>query len=375
MAKNLGLDPAVVRAKLGGVSGQLGTLHSIANEVTITHRAALQPQNYGIEPGEKTVTPWSIASLAGAKADLVAAHAAAIDLVSRAVREVDFQVATSNSSSGIVVTAIGTVPKPPSSVPPAVGPHYNPSGPSFFDLVQAVRDFRTRFIAGPRNILQAAQAIRVWSAIPSIAKWSFVMPSTWLSVKEYRSMSDFFMGPTIGGANRFTRVTYQMANVFKADWWWTKGGNALLNTKVGQWLPGTANVIKNGANVLKNASIGVGKVFGVVGIGMSAYSLVDGIVGMTDGDVSSEDAWKVADGAVGLICGVGSLMPPPVGVVFAAVGGAYAIGRWLFGADESGKTGIDHISSFAQDTAKNVTNFAKDTVNNAAKVIDDLWPF
>lgn len=375
MAKNLGLNPSQVRNQLGSVSGQLSTLHTLSNEVTITHRAALQPQNYGIEPGEKTVAPWSIASLAGAKADLVAAHSAAIDLVSRALREIDVQVATSNSYSGVVVTGIGTTPKPPGSVPPAVSPQYTPSGPGFFDYVQAVRDFRTRFIAGPRNLLQVAQAIRVWAAIPHIANWSFVMPSTWLSVKEYRSMSDFFMSPTIGGANRFTRVTYNMANVFKADWWWTKGGNALLNTKAGQWLPGTANVIKSGANVLKNASIGVGKVFGVVGIGMSAYTLVDGIVGMTDGDITDEDAWAVADGAVGLICGVGSLMPPPVGVVFAAVGAAYSIGRWLFGEDGNGMTGIDHLSSFAQDTAKNVSNVVNDTVNTASKVISSLWPF
>ena len=89
--------------------------------------------------------------------------------------------------------------------------------------------------------------------------------------------------------------------------------------------------------------------------------------GVTDG----ANAWQLADGIINTVTGIGSLTPPPVGLVFAGVGLAYTAGRWLFGADDSGKTVIDRIG----DVGRVAGEFLGDVGEGIGNVVEDLWPW
>jgi hypothetical protein len=95
MARNLGMDVSQVRAKAAALRASEGPLGQLASQLAQTREAARHPDRYGIEPGEKTIAPWSIESLASIRADLIAAQAAMSDLVARALGEADAQAAAS----------------------------------------------------------------------------------------------------------------------------------------------------------------------------------------------------------------------------------------------------------------------------------------
>ena len=348
MNQKLGMDPGAARAKRDAMRLQVSALSTIADELAMTDTAARNPQAYGIESGERTVAPWSMGTLREARLLVRGANSAASSLLDRIEAEAAAQEAASAND-----------------VP-------------FLDFVNDVRRTRTFLLAGPRAWLQAPAAIGLLRTLPWLSP-SAIMPSTWFSMAEYRFGSALMSGYAgADSTNRFVRGLALGANAFKPDRILQGAANL-----IGQ---GNASWATNSASWLSRAGAVAGKGFGVLGAGVGAYSLVSGIVGMTDGDISDEDQWAVVDGAVGLITGIGSLAPPPVGVVFAAVGGAYALGRWLWGEDGSGMTGIDHIGSLASDVGKNVSaawnastkvmqNVIADPVGTARDVIDSLWPW
>ncbi|TQL47559.1 hypothetical protein FB562_0624 [Homoserinimonas aerilata] len=348
MNQRLGMDPGAARGIEGQMRSQLSALTTIVSDLTSTHSAASNPQLYGIESGERTVAPWSMGTLQDARLLVHGANTAAGALLDRISTEAAAQEAASAND-----------------VP-------------FLGFVNDVRRTRTFLLAGPRAWLQAPAAIGLLRTLPWLGP-SVVMPSTWFSMVEYRFGSALMSGYSAANTtNRFVRGLALTANAFKPD--------RILQGAAGLVGQGNASWVTSSSSWLSRAGAVAGKGFGVLGAGIGAYNLVNGIVGMTDGHVSDEDGWAVVDGAVGLITGIGSLAPPPVGVVFAAVGGAYALGRWMFGEDANGMTGIDHIGSFANDVGNNVSaawntttqavaDVISDPVGAARDVIDNLWPW
>ena len=104
MSQNKGLNPEMARGKANELSGHLGTIDHLISELGSTHRAALHPQSYGIDAGERTIAPWSVGSVLGAKGDLAAARSAAADLIRRIHEEVGTQVVT--SSNGVSLASM-----------------------------------------------------------------------------------------------------------------------------------------------------------------------------------------------------------------------------------------------------------------------------
>lgn len=104
MSQNKGLNPEAARGKASELSGHLGTVDHLISELAATHRAALHPQSYGIDPGEKTIAPWSVGAVSGAQADLAAARNSAAELIQRIYQEVGSQVVA--SSNGISLASM-----------------------------------------------------------------------------------------------------------------------------------------------------------------------------------------------------------------------------------------------------------------------------
>jgi hypothetical protein len=118
-----GLDPAAVRGKAGQISTQLASLDHLISELSRTHKAALNPGAYGIDPGERTIAPWSVGSVLAARNELVAARAGANELLARIHQEVGSQVAASASGAalgaalgGVVGRGAGAVDRAPEVV-------------------------------------------------------------------------------------------------------------------------------------------------------------------------------------------------------------------------------------------------------------------
>jgi hypothetical protein len=103
------MDTSQVSAKAAALRAQAAPLGQLASQVAQTREAARHPERHGIEPGEKTIAPWSIESLAGIRADLVAAQASMNDLIARAVADIEAQKAVSSASGGITVATTASI--------------------------------------------------------------------------------------------------------------------------------------------------------------------------------------------------------------------------------------------------------------------------
>ncbi|MGV8851679.1 MAG: hypothetical protein ACOH1M_03815 [Rhodoglobus sp.] len=374
MNQRLGMDPGAARAKRDAMRTQVDMLRHISSELGHTADAANNPLWYGIQPGERTVAPWSMDELNSARFLLDRASNAARGLLDRIGAEAAAQESTSAAKSSGVVAAKQNLA--------------SADGPAIVDVVKDIRRTRTFLFSGPRSWLQTPAAIGTLKTLPWLGA-STVMPSTWFSLVEYKLGADLVKSYGVGQTtNRFVRSSARAANAFKPD--------VILQSAANVLRQGDAGWVKNTTSWLSKSAPVVGKAFGVLGAGFGAYSLYNGIVGMSDGEVTDADGWAVVDGVVGIVTGLGALIPPPVGVVFAAVGGAYALGRWLFGEDESGKSGIEHVGSFFSDWGDNISeahnersqavadfvsdpigtarDIVSDPVGAARSVFDNLWP-
>lgn len=343
MNYRLGMDPATAVDKRDAMQLQINALSTIASELLSTHSAAQNPQLYGIDPGERTVAPWSIHNLSSARSSIVGASSAANTLLARIGAEAQAQ----QEASGNVFT--GT-----------------------YGFLREVSWWR-RWVSWPRTLLELPAAIRMLG-MQGRSAWA-----TGLNIRNW-----WLGGSSAGGA------ALRAFTLNSSTPWWLRemfvAGNKLkpqnlINPQgiyaVGRhaappaWIsrlhvanPGIVTAASRVATV-------AGKGFGVLGAVGGVMNIATGVNGMMDGDVSSDDAWALADGVVGTVTSIGSLAPPPVGLVFAGVGVAYTAGRWLFGADENGKTGIDKIGDFGKATGE----FLGDVGEGIGNVVEDLWPW
>ena len=361
----LGLNPALASAKAASLHTQLPTIDHLISELTATHNAALHPHSYGIDPGETTIAPWSIGAVLSARNELSAARSVVAEMVQRIGVEIAAQQRTSGNAAGISGTAVGAVKPKPIGKPKGASDAGGFDFGTILDVAGNIKEVR-RLYSGPRAVLQFSAA---WGRLVTAPfMWRTLLhPTTWFSLTWYDTGRDFLSSyATNTKTNAFVRNTWRWANAFKPDWVFEKAGTSIVTSVLSgtRWLEGASSLVKSGAAFISRLDVVVGKGAGILGAGVGAYDLVTGIIGLTDGDATSEDAWQTADGAVGLICGIGSLAPPPVGVVFAAVGGAYALGRFLFSPLEDGKTPLEHMGSFFTDVGSNIASFGTDVLHN-----------
>ena len=344
MAKQ-GMDPELVRGKREAMQRQVDALTLIAADLLTTKSAADYPQNFGIEPGEKTVAPWSISSLTIARAQLIAAKSAAGQLLAR----LESEAAAQEDASGNDFANLGGA-RP---------------------VIDSVRWWRN-WISMPRSLFETPAALRMLWNQPALWR-TVIQPSTWglaNTVKAGSALKDFTRTTKTPG---WIRSSYQAASNLK--WQNYLDPNFMHNSALHAKPPAWTNALHvNNPGFIsgaKTVAAGVGKGFGVLGVGMGVLNISTGIAGMADGDVSSDDAWALADGIVGTVTSIGSFAPPPAGLVFAGVGAAYTAGRWLFGEDGDGKTGIDKIGDFGKSAGAAIADGAE----AVGDFIKDPWPW
>ena len=362
MAQKQGMDPGVARASRDSMRVRIDLLTAIIEDLSATGSAARDPAGWGIEPGEPTIAPWSLGSVASAEASITGAEAAARVLLQRISSEADAQDAASagdpifgdsNSVRSVLDTARehwerGTNPAALISLP--------------FALHLSLSPGVSRWVINPRN-WGPAGTVRGADLMAAAARR--LRGTGWQGL---------LRGSYVAGSN------IELQNLIDPDYVPSLGRH--LSPTAGRWM----NVlhVKNPRILsgMRTAISGAGKGFGVLGVVTSALDLGEGVAGMTDGDVSSEDAWGVADGAVGLITGIGSFAPPPVGTVFAAVGAGYSVGRWLFREDENGRTGIDKVGDLGRSAGSTVStaagvvgDAAGDAVESVGDFVEDVWPW
>lgn len=324
---------------------QVDALTAIVADLSATKSAADNPQNWGIEPGEMTVAPWSISSISTAQASIVAAKSAAAGLLGR----LDGETAAQEDASGNNFANLGGV-RP---------------------VIDRVRWWRN-WISMPRAAFEVPGALRMLWNQPSLWR-SVIQPGTWglrNTAAAGTALKDFTRTTQTPG---WIRSAYQSAANLK--WQNYIDPSFMHGTGMRTAPPAWTNAlhINNPGFVAgaKTVASGVGKGFGVLGVGFGVLNIATGVTGMADGDVSSDDAWALADGIVGTITGIGSFAPPPAGLVFAGVGAAYTAGRWLFGEGENGKTGIEKIG----DWGKSAGNAIGDGAKAVGNFVDDIWPW
>jgi hypothetical protein len=98
-----------VNALRGSLAAQLGSLDHLTSELSHTATAAANPQAYGVNTGETTVAPWSLTHVVAAKNELLAARAAANDLILRLTGEMEAQTRASGNTSAAVKSVSRTV--------------------------------------------------------------------------------------------------------------------------------------------------------------------------------------------------------------------------------------------------------------------------
>lgn len=344
MGQKQGLDPGAATTARESLSLQIAALSDIASQLTITHTAASAPESHGIAPGEPVVAPWSLSPLLDARNRLTAAAAAAGTLLQRIQSEVDAQVTASGNDPSTAAQIV--------------------SG------VNGVRWWRN-WVTYPRSLMEAPAALRMLRQ-PGV--WRTGMnPKNW-TIKAALEGGGALRKYTLPTAHPAIRGLYRGAsnlkiqNLIDPDFMHGAGKHR-LGGPPGQWAnflhsPNPA-VVQN----IKSIAAGAGKGFSVLGAGVGVYNIVDG--------VKNGDNWQIADGVIGTITSIGSLAPPPVGLVFAGVGVAYSAGRWLFGGPE-GERGIDKIGDFANDVSGAVSDGADAVVDGAKDLVEgakDLWPF
>jgi len=346
--QKLGMDTIAAREKREAMQMQIIELLGISTDLGATHRAASSPASHGIEPGEKTVAPWSVASVAAARTGIDNARSAAQDLLWRVTGEANAQdLASANDvfASAKWWRNWATIPR---------------------NLLSAPAVFSS-IITKPKNALDIAR-------LGPFSRQAYDFGSEYLK-----------MTHTGAYANPWLKKPLLAANFTKPGDLASKAANLSFFNSSKPWIANSATMLTKASGVLKTGAFVATKGFGVLGVGAGIYNIVDG--------AKNGDGWQVADGVVGTITSLGSLAPPPVGLAFAAVGAAYTVGRWLFSEDGDGNTGIDHIVN----TGKAIGNFAAEAANNiatghkvianavgdagkavadkAAEVIDDLWPW
>lgn len=361
-AGKLGMNTGVARATRDGMEGQLAALSDIASSLGVTHRAASSPESYGISTGDRTVAPWSIHSIAVAKSNLVNATSAAHTLLQRISTEANSQDEASSDDHLFGDTN---------------------SVKSWYKDISSARSWLTR----PRSLLEIPASVYMLAKNPGAWRTGLNV-ANWGSAGALQGGTDLRNFTRSLTTPKWIRSMYQGASNLKfqnyADPQFLHS-TGLHSSPVGRWTDVFHAANPKVLSGIKMAATGIGKAFGVLGVGMGVYNIVDG--------VNKGDGWQVADGIVGTITSIGSFAPPPVGAVFAGVGLAYTAGRWLFGEDSSGKTGIDHIADFAngagkfvgeaaQNYVKSVTtvataavHVATAAVDTAKKVIENLWPW
>ena len=356
MGRKQGLDPGAATTARGSLGLQIAALSDIASQLAITHTAASAPESHGIAPGEPVVAPWSLSSLLEARDRLTSAESAAGTLLQRIQSEVDAQVA----ASGNDFANLGGV-RP---------------------VIDSVRWWRN-WVAMPRSFLEVPAALRMLRNQPALWR-TLVQPKSWL----IRSTLDG--GTALRNFTRTTQTPKGIRAVFQAASnlkWQNYLDPAYVHSRGLHTAPPKWTKLFHVDNPgfvsgAKTVAAGVGKGFGVLGVGVGVLDIATGVNGMMDGDVSSADAWALADGMVGTITNIGSFAPPPAGLVFAGVGAGYTAGRWLFGSDENGRTGIDKIGDFGDaaggaisGAASNVGDAVSDGADAVEDFVEDKWPW
>jgi len=354
MNAKIGMAPGPARSTATSMQAQLNALDSIASELLSTNTAAHFPETHGIAKGEPTIAPWSMASVTGARTLLVNAHVSATELLARITAEADAQdAASSNEYEG--------------SAPPVV---------TFLAGISSYRSLLTR----PRGLLELPAGVLAWKKTPGAFRSAF-RPMNYISPKYAVAQGSVVKGLIRSSPTpRWIKAGYVAASNLKVQ-----------NLMDPDFIHGMANhraappafldKLHVGANAVKNLKLGAA----VVGKGFSALSVVSGAFSLYDGLSGKGDTMDTVDGIVNIVTGIGSFAPPPVGLVFAGVGAAYNLGRFLFTGAE-GDRPIDHVVSFGKDVAKNVGDFAANNVKNAAnavnaaadvagKVLDKVWPW
>jgi hypothetical protein len=358
MAAKQGMNPGSARTAAGSMQAQVNALSDIASALSATWNAGNNPSAYGIVPGEPTIAPWSLSNVNSARVNLVNAQNAANGLLQRIESEAAAQEAASgndplldawNAAHG-AYTTFSDYRKPLSW------------SRGLLELPMAAM---MAFSQGKGTMWKYGLNPKNWSILPAVADADALR-----AFSRSSSTPRFIRGMYTAASN----LKYQ--NYLDPDFIHTTARHKA--STVAAWADrfhiGNPTVLKN----VKSAAAGLGKGLGVLGVASSGYTLATGISGAMDGDVTSEDKWAIADGAVGVITGIGSFAPPPVGLVFAGVGAAYSAGRWLFGEDENGKTGIQKTGEFFEgaagfvgDSAKNINNFANDVQDNVNEAVAD----
>jgi len=355
MAKQ-GMDPQLVQNTRESLQRQVDALATIASDLSTTRSAAQYPQNWGIEPGEMTVAPASIPSIATAKAHLAAAKAAAGTMLSR----LDGETAAQEEASGNVVHEFA------SGIATGMG-DVGGARP----VVDSVRWWRN-WISMPRSLFETPAALRMLWNQPALWR-TVVQPGTWgikNTLAAGSALKDF---TRTSNTPRWIRGTYQAASNLK---WQNYLDPAYLHTISAHKRPpawtNAFDITTTNSKIVAGAkpvAAVIGKGFGVLGIGVGIASTASAVAGMTDGDITVDDGLALADGIIGTVTSIGSLAPPPAGLVFAGVGAAWTAGRWLFGEGEDGKTGIDKIGDFG----KSAGTVIADSADAVGDFFGGLW--
>lgn len=356
MNAKLGMDPGAALVASSSMRMQVDALTAIASDLLATSTAASLPQSYGIEPGDMVVAPWSISSLSSANNLIISAQSAATTLLQRIQIEADGQETASGNDFANLGGARG--------------------------VIDSTRWWRN-WIAMPRALFETPAALRMLASQPAL--WSALLhPGAWRLQNTLAAGSALRQFTRTTQTPGFVRSTYQWASNLK--WQNYVDPNYMHGRGLHAAPPAWTNALHidnpgfvNGA---KTVATGIGKGFGVLGAGVGVLNIASGVTGMMDGDVSSGDAWALADGIVGTVTSIGSLAPPPAGLVFAGVGAAYTAGRWLFGADANGNTGIDKIGDFGKSVGNTVSDGAaavgsavSDGAEAVGDLVDDVWPW
>ena len=346
MNQKMGMDLGAVRAKRDEMQAQISALMDIASQLNTTNRAAQNPAAFGIEPGEKTVSPMTTCFVGQASNELNRARTAATELFNTLNGEANAQELASMNDT--------------------------------FDSAKWWRSWATI----PRNLLSGGAAFRAVLTNPA-GSWAAASGGPF-SRAAYDA-GGAFLKSSAAGARLPIRGAFNAAS-------YTKPGDiadklsklSRFDNGIG-WVGKSKPLLENATKVLKTGTFVASKAFGVLGAGFGIYNIVEG--------AKNGDGWQLADGIVGTVTSLGSLAPPPVGVAFAAVGAAYTAGRWLFGEDENGQTGIDKIATgvkefgnFVGDVAKNAAagrevmlnaaaDAGKDLAAGAAKILSGKWPW
>ena len=390
MANRIGMDPGRVESLASRLDGQLGVLASAASDASRAAQASLVPDAYGIPPGERVLAPWSIGSAQSASAQVREAIGSVNALVGRLFAEAAQQRGTSATDRGF-------------GGGPAAGPGGSaggqPGGDPWYSWLVTVSHWR-RIIAWPRTALEFPAAVWATWRNPNNLLQHLRNPAAWFPTRAALAAgSQWTAAMRVPDAPNWIRHAYQGASNLKP---WNYFDPRYLHSMAPNARPSTGyldllhlgasgrHAIQNPAAArtlewLKLGGNAAGKAFGGLGVVFGVGDLVTGI--------SEGDGWQIADGVVNTITGIASFAPPPVGPIAAGVGLAWNAGRWLFGEDANGVTGIEHIGNGlnaaadwagdrladAQRGAEIVGNAIGNAVSEGAEAVGDfvdkIWPW